>query len=66
MNLKSEQRSLEKIFQLKGFPGGSDSKKSACSFPGLRNGYPVFLPGEFHGVIIFNKEALLDVYLQLA
>ena len=44
-----------------GFPGGSDGKESACStrdpglIPGLRrspgegNGYPVFMPGEFHG-----------------
>ena len=44
-----------------GFPGGSVSKESAChagdpgSVPGLGrspeegNGYPVFLPGEFHG-----------------
>ena len=46
-----------------GFPGGSDSKESACtagdpgSIPGLGrapgegNGYPtpVFLPGESHG-----------------
>ena len=43
-----------------GFPGGSDSKESACNVssisglgrsPGEGNGYPtpVFLPGEFHG-----------------
>ena len=46
-----------------GFPGGSESKESACNAedmglipgsgkpPGERNGYttPVFLPGEFHG-----------------
>ena len=50
---------------LKSFPGGSDSKESACnvgdlaSIPGLGrsseegNGYPstpVFLNGEFHGL----------------
>ena len=43
----------------KGFPGGSDSKESACnagglgSIPGLGRspgeGNPVFLSGEFHG-----------------
>ena len=40
-----------------GFPGGSDSKESACkagdmdSIPGEGNGLPtpVFLPEEFHG-----------------
>ena len=43
-----------------GFPGGSDSKESACNVnsisgsgrsPGEGNGHPtpVFLPGEFHG-----------------
>ena len=44
-----------------GFPGGSDGKESACnagdtcSISGSRrapwegNGYPLFLPGEFHG-----------------
>ena len=46
-----------------GFPGGSDSKESACNVrdwvwslgledpPGEGNGYltPIFLPGEFHG-----------------
>ena len=47
-----------------GFPGGSDSKDSACnagdpgsipglgSFPGKGNGWlpmPIFLPEEFHG-----------------
>ena len=44
-----------------GFPGGSESKESACNagdgglipelgrFPGERNGYPLQLPGEFHG-----------------
>jgi len=43
-----------------GFPGGSDGKESACHVgdpglipglgrtPGERNGYPLFLPGEFH------------------
>ena len=48
-------------FTLKGFPGGSDGKESTCnagnpgSIPGPGrssaegNGYPVFLPGEFHG-----------------
>ena len=49
---------------LLGFPGGSDSKESACnagdlgSFPGLRRSLwrrgqlptPVFWPGEFHGL----------------
>ena len=48
---------------MKGFPGGSDSKESACSAgdlglipglgrsPGEREWLPtlVFLPGEFHG-----------------
>ena len=45
----------------KDFPGGSDSKESAYNAgdlgsipgsgrsPGGRNGYSVFLPGEFHG-----------------
>ena len=48
------------VLQLSGFPGGSDSKESACNagdmclIPELgrssvgENGYP-FLPGEFHG-----------------
>ena len=50
------------VFHL-GFPGGSDSKESACkagdlgsipgwgSFPGEGNGLPTsaLLPGEFHG-----------------
>ena len=43
-----------------GFPGGLDSKESACNAgdsgsipgsgrsPGERNGNPVFLPGKFH------------------
>ena len=43
------------------FPGGSDNKESACNvgdlglipglgrFPGERDGYQEFLPGEFHG-----------------
>ena len=47
--------------QLWGFPGGSDGKESACiagnpgSIPGTGryprkgNGYPSFLPGQFHG-----------------
>ena len=49
------------IILLSPFPGGLDSKESACNvgdwfdswsgkMPGERNGYsPVFLPGEFHG-----------------
>ena len=49
-------------FTLGSFPGGSDSKESACNVgkPGLVSGSrkspgdlwlptPVFLPGEFHG-----------------
>ena len=48
-------------FTLKGFPGGSDGKEATCSAgnpgsipgpgrsSGEGNGYPVFLPGEFHG-----------------
>ena len=43
------------------FPGGSNGKESACNaedqgwihgsrtYPGERDGNPVFLPGEFHG-----------------
>ena len=48
---------------MKGFPGGSDGKESACNVgdpdlilglgrsPGEGNDYPtpVFMPGEFHG-----------------
>ena len=44
---------------MKGFPGGSDSKESACNAedpgegrsPGEGNGnpFPVFLPGDTHG-----------------
>ena len=48
---------------MKGFPGGSDGKESACTVgdpdlilglgrsPGEGNDYPtpVFMPGEFHG-----------------
>ena len=45
-----------------GFPGGSAGKESACNAgdlglipglgtsPGEENGYPVFWPGEFHGL----------------
>ena len=45
------------------FPGGSDYKESACvardlglllelgRSPGEGNGYPVLLPGEFHGQV---------------
>ena len=50
------------IFVNEGFPGDSAGKESACnagdpvSIPGFRrspgegNGYPVFWPGEFHGL----------------
>ena len=40
---------------MRGFPGGSDGKESACnagdpgSIPGLEQLTPVFLPGETHG-----------------
>ena len=57
------KREIHKLYQIRGFPGGSDSKESDCnagdpgSIPGLRRcpwrrkwqSTPVFLPGEFHG-----------------
>ena len=57
------KREIHKLYQIRGFPGGSDSKESDCnagdpgSIPGLRRcpwrrewqPTPVFLPGEFHG-----------------
>ena len=52
---------LKFILVILGFPGGSDTKKSACNAgdlglisgsgrsPGERDGYQEFLPGEFRG-----------------
>ena len=43
------------LLYMRGFPGGSDGKESACnagdpdSIPGLEQLTPVFLPGETHG-----------------
>ena len=63
MGLCLEDRTCKEVTKVRGFPGGSDGKGSACnagdlgSIPGLgrfpwRRKWqptPVFLPGESHG-----------------